>query len=86
MTKLNKFWRLLNCDHNRATVMMYWNHILGEAFPSIKPLLYPDGKECRYYPHPHNPDGKWLNVVHYPNSPLFFTSLPNFTTHPQTVS
>jgi len=50
--------------------MMYWNHILGEAFPFIKPLLYPDGQECGYYPHPHNPDGKWLYVVKYPNGTI----------------
>ena len=70
MTKMNNFWQLLNCDHTRSTVMMYWTHILGEAFPCIKPLLYPEGGVCEHYPHPHNPDGKWLYVVHYPNGTI----------------
>ena len=70
MTKMNNFWQLLNCDHTRSTVMMYWTHILGDAFPCIKPLLYPEGGVCEHYPHPHNPDGKWLYVVHYPNGTI----------------
>jgi len=70
MTKMKNFWRLLNCDHTRTTVMKNWMHILGDAFPCVKPLLYPDGTVSRYYPHPHNPDGRWLNVVHYPNGTI----------------
>jgi len=70
MTELNTFWALLNRDLSRTTLMLYWTYALGKAFPSIKPLLYPDDMLARNYPNPANPDGLWLYVVHYPNGTL----------------
>jgi hypothetical protein len=50
--------------------MTNWAYLLGEAFSSVKPMLYPGETLATEYPNPNNIEGPQLLVVHYPNGTI----------------
>jgi|GEM_PF-4259511 len=65
--RLKKFWKLLENDASRTTVMFRWKYVLGEALSALQPILLPTGELVENHPNPNDPEGRWLLVVDFRN-------------------